>query len=116
MHLGDTWVVDWWQPAYAIVPAVAEETWVRLLLTTLIYALLRPAAAGHPRRAVLIAVLAGCFAHSIAHTGFDPLGLLIGGLLYGIPSALLYIKFDFESVMGYHFLMDFIRFGAALYR
>jgi len=113
---GDIWVVHWWQPLYAIVPGLAEETWARLFFTTFCYALLRPTVNQHPRRAFVVAILVGALVHSFAHTGINPLGLIIGGLLYFVPAALLFIKYDFEHAIGYHFLIDFIRFSAALFQ
>jgi hypothetical protein len=114
MQQSDIWVIHWWQPLYAIVPGIAEETWARLFFTTLCYAILRPTDNQHPRRAIVISILAGALVHSFAHTGINPLGLLIGGLLYFIPAALLFIKYDLEHAIGYHFLIDFVRFAAAL--
>ena len=113
MQQSDTWVVNWWQPLYAIVPGIAEETWARLFLTTLCYALLRPATNHSPRRAVFGAILFGALVHGLAHTGINPIGLIIGSLLYGVPTALLFIKYDFEHAVGYHFLIDFVRYLAA---
>jgi len=113
LHETDLWVTRWWQPFYAIVPGIAEETWARLFLTTLVYALLRPTTNHRPRRAMLVAILTGALLHGFSHTGIDPFGLVIGSLLYGIPAALLFIKYDFEHAVGYHFLIDFIRYIAA---
>jgi len=113
---GDTWVIHWWQPLYAIVPGIAEETWARLFLTTLCYAILRPTDNHHPRQAIVVSILVGALVHSFAHTGINPLGLIMGGLLYFIPTALLFIKYDFEHAIGYHFLIDLIRFSAALFQ
>jgi len=116
LQQGDTWVAHWWQPLYAIVPGVAEETWARLFFTTFCYALLRPTTNQHPHRAFVVAILVGALVHSFAHTGINPLGLIVGGLLYFIPAALLFIKYDFEHAIGYHFLIDFVRFTAALFQ
>jgi hypothetical protein len=116
LQQGDIWVSHWWQPFYAIVPGVAEETWARLFFTTFCYALLRPTTNQHPRRAIVVAILFGALVHSFAHTGINPLGLVVGGLLYFVPSALLFIKYDFEHAIGYHFLIDFFRFSAALFQ
>ncbi len=113
---GDTWIIHWWQPFYALVPGIAEETWARLFFTTLCYAILRPTDNQHPRRAIVVSILVGALVHSFAHTGINPLGLIIGGLLYFMPTALLLIKYDFEHAVGYHFLIDFIRFSAALFQ
>lgn len=115
LQQGDTWVIHWWQPLYAIVPAITEETWARLFFTTFCYAILRPAANQHPRWAFVLSILAGALVHSFAHTGINPLGLIFGGILYFVPAALLFIKYDFEHAVGYHFLIDLVRFSAALF-
>jgi hypothetical protein len=113
LQAGDTWVRHVWQSLYAFVPALAEETWARLFLTTLIYAALRPVSGSRPRRAVVAAILIGALVHGFAHSGINPFGIVIGSLLYGLPTALLFIKKDFEHAIGYHFLVDFVRFLAA---
>jgi hypothetical protein len=115
MQAQDTWIERGWQAFYALVPGIAEETWARLFLTTLCYALLRPTTNPRPRRAVFLAVLVGVLAHGFLHTGIDPLGILIGSLLYFLPTALLYMKYDFEHAVGYHFLVDFVRYAAAFF-
>jgi Type II CAAX prenyl endopeptidase Rce1-like len=109
----DTWVSHGWQSLYAIVPAIVEETWARLFLLTFCYTVLRPATDLRPRRAVVVAVLISVLAWGSAHSGIDPLGLIVGSLLYGLPVALLMIKKDFEHAVGYHFLIDLVRFLAA---
>lgn len=114
LHSQDAWLVHNWQVAYAIVPALAEEAWARLLLVPLCYALLRAAAPQRPRLALWMALLASVFAHGYAHTGIDPFGILIGSLLYSLPAGLLLVRRDFESAVGYHFLVDFARYLAAL--
>lgn len=112
MYLQDTFIVGWWQPLYAIVPALAEETWARLLLLSFCYAVLRPVSSAHPRRAIIVAILISALAFTFAHSGLDPLGFLYG-LLFSLPHALLFIKMDFEHAVGYHFLIDFARYVAA---
>ena len=114
MQAGDTWVVHWWQPLAAIVAGVAEEAWARLLLVGLLYALLRPALGGRHGWALGAAVVISSLVHGFAHTGIHPVGLIIGALLYGIPPALLFVNRDWEHAVGYHFLIDFVRFAAAV--
>jgi hypothetical protein len=109
----DTWISHWWQPLYAIVPAIAEETWARLFLLTFCYAVLRSVTNDRPRRAIAVAILISLLAWGFGHTGIDPFGIIFGSLLYGLPVALLLIKKDFEHAVGYHFMVDFVRFTAA---
>jgi hypothetical protein len=109
----DNWVTHGWQPLYAIVPAVAEETWARLLIIPFCYAVMWPATSQRPRRALLVAILISTVAWGFAHTGFNLAGLILGSLLFGLPEALLLVKKDFEHAVGYHFLIDFVRYLAA---
>ncbi len=116
----DAWVDRPWEPLIALVPGIAEETWARLFMTTLIYAILRPRSRPRPTRAVTAAVLIAAFAHSLVHLSgsmiFSPAAIpaLLNGLLFGVPLGLLFVKRDFEHAVGYHFFIDFVRFGAAL--
>ena len=77
------------------------------------YSVLRPTTHLRPQRSIVVAILASVIAWGFAHSGVDPLGIFIGSLLYGLPVALLLIKKDFEHAVGYHFLVDFVRFMAA---
>jgi hypothetical protein len=114
LQAGDAWVVHWWQVFAALNPAIAEEIWARLFLTTLVYVWLRPVTNDHPRRSLVAAVLLGAGMHAAAHTGINPIGLVIGALLYGVPAGLLFIKRDLEHAIGYHFGIDAVRYAAAL--
>jgi hypothetical protein len=119
-HSGDMWVDQAWESFVALVPGIAEETWARLFLTTLIYALLRPKTKQRPTRALIPAVFIAAFVHGLAHLSgamvFSPaaLQMLISGLLFGVPMGLLFVKRDFEHAAGYHFFVDFVRYWMAL--
>ena len=116
---GDTWVEHWWQPVAALVPGIAEETWARLFLVSLVYVLLRPRANDRPQRAMRTAILVGAVTHGLAHLptlailGPGGLSMLVAALLYGVPMGLLFVKRDFEHAVGYHFAVDLLRFIAA---
>jgi len=119
-NVRDAWVDRWWEPLYALVPGIAEETMARLFLTTLCYALLRPVSNERPVRSVVAAVLIGSLTHGLAHLSaheiLSPAGvmMLLTGLLYGVPMAMLFIKRDLEHAVGYHFFIDFLRYLVAL--
>ncbi len=105
----------WWKAFYALQPGILEEVWARLLLTTLLYALLRPLNAQHPRRAVVGALLMAALIHGLAHfptSLTSPMEAIYVTLMYGIPLALVYVKRDLETAMAYHFFIDFARFTA----
>jgi hypothetical protein len=109
----DTYIIHWWQPFYAIVPAIAEESWARLFIVSFCYAVLRPASDVHPRRAAVVAILISILAFSSAHAGLNTFVILIDGVIFSTPYALLLIKKDFEHAVGYHFITDFFRFITA---
>jgi hypothetical protein len=105
----------WWKALYALQPGILEEVWARLLLTTLLYALLRPLSAQHPRRAVVGAMVMAATIHGLAHfpTSLNsPMEAIYVTLMYGIPLALVYVKRDLEQAIAYHFFIDFVRFAA----
>jgi hypothetical protein len=93
---------------------LARRRGSRLFLTTLVYLLLRPVTNARPRRALAAAVLLGAGTHAAAHTGINPIGLVIGAMLYGVPAGLIFIKRDLEHAIGYHFGIDVVRYVAAL--
>jgi hypothetical protein len=106
---------QWWKALYALQPGILEEVWARLLLTTLLYALLRPLSAQRPRRAVVGAMLIAATIHGLAHfpTSLNsPMEAIYVTLMYGIPLALVYVKRDLEQAIAYHFFIDFVRFAA----
>jgi len=63
----------------------------------------------------------GAITHGLAHLSnseiFSAEGviMLLIGLIYGVPMALLFIKRDLEHAIGYHFFIDFVRYLAALF-
>ncbi len=115
----DLWVDRAWEPLVAFVPGIAEETWARLFMMTLLYAVFRTASAKHPRRAVAAALLISAAAHGLVHLPGEAIfssaafPALLNGLVFGVPMGLLFAKRDFEHAVGYHFFIDFLRFAAA---
>lgn len=116
---GDQWVDRWWEPLTAIAPGISEEIWARLFLTTLCYALLRPATNEQPQRALVAAIVIGSVTHGLAHVPTSEVLSLttpvmaLAGLIAAAPMAMLMIKRDLEHAIGYHFFGDFLRFLAA---
>jgi hypothetical protein len=109
----DTYITHWWQPLYGFVPAIAEETWARLFLVSFCYPVLRPVTNDRPQRAAVVAILTSALAWGFGHSGIDPTGIVVGSLLYALPVALLFIKRDFEDAVGYHVMVDLVRYVAA---
>jgi hypothetical protein len=105
----------WWEPLYALQPGILEEIWARLLLTTLLYALLRPTSNDRPQRALIWALMIAAFVHGMAHypgSIRNPLEGIYITLMYGLPLGLLYVKRDLEQAIAYHFFVDVVRFAA----
>lgn len=105
---------QWWKAFYALQPGILEETWARLFLLTLFYALLRPTSSQKPQRTLTAALVISVFIHGLAHypaSMSDPMSVIFAALMYGIPLGLIYIKRDFESAVAYHFFVDFVRFA-----
>jgi hypothetical protein len=110
----ETWVRHWWQPLLAINPAIAEEAWGRILLVPLLFMLLRRTA--RPRKAFLTAlVIVGywfAYLHTSGGVGDLPSTIFIG-TLYVLPVSYICLNRDLETAIGFHFLLDLIKFAAA---
>ncbi|MDX8355761.1 type II CAAX prenyl endopeptidase Rce1 family protein [Cognatiyoonia sp. IB215182] len=89
-------------------------------MPTLLYVVLRQTSPQLPNRALFSAILIAPMVHALAHlpsaTIFNPAALQMGvaALLFGVPMGLIYVKLGFEAAVGYHFFVDFVRFGVAL--
>lgn len=111
---GDAWVRSWWQPLVAIQPGIAEEAWGRLLLVPLLFLFFRLAA--RPRTALTTALVLAAYWFAYLHTpgGIEAIpSMLIIGTLYALPVSYLCLYRDLETAMGWHFMVDFIRFAYA---
>lgn len=107
----DGWVTAWWQPLTAIQPAIAEEAWGRMAVIPLLFLIFRRAA--RPRTAFTAALFLGAYWFAYLHTGMGLEGLLstlLTGTLFALPIAAVCLYRDLESAIGYHFLVDFLRF------
>ncbi len=115
----DTWVDEIWEPLVALVPGIAEESVARLVLLTLCVVLLRRRPGASSMKVIVAALLISTFAHALAHLSifevFSPAGgmMILAGLLFGLPMGLVFLRFGFEAAVGYHFMVDFVRFLAA---
>ncbi len=111
----DTWVKTWWQPFTALQPGIAEEAWGHVFLVPFLFLLFRLFA--RPRAAFVAALFVVGYWFAYLHT---PGGLsavfstLAIGTLYSLPISYLCLFKDLETAIGFHFWVDFIRFGAAL--
>jgi hypothetical protein len=111
-HAGYTWMNALWKPlSFSWLPAIAEETWARMFLITLCYALLRPVTNERPHRAVIAAVLLSATAHGLVH-GPSLSNLFETGLMYLLPMAVLFVKRDWEHAVGAHYVVNLFPFLA----
>jgi hypothetical protein len=110
----EDWVRAPWQPLLAIQPGIAEEAWGRLLLVPLLFLLFRGAA--RPRIAFSAALVLAAYWFAYLHTpgGIEAIpSTLIIGTLYALPVSYLCLYRDLETAVGWHFCVDFVKFGFA---
>jgi hypothetical protein len=110
----ELWVRLWWQPLVAIQPGIAEEAWGRLLLVPLLFLLFRLAA--RPRTALTAALVLAAYWFAYLHTpgGIEAIpSTLIIGTLFSLPVSYLCLYRDLETAIGWHFLVDFVKFAYA---
>jgi len=106
---GMTWVTRWWIPlSQPWFSGIVEEAWYRLFLVSLCYLLLRPAFSKHPAIAMDCAVLFSAITFGLGHGGTLLENLLITGLLYGLPMAVIFTRRDWEHAVGAHYMINMI--------
>jgi hypothetical protein len=104
-----TWVTRWWMPfSLPLFPGIVEETWYRLFLVSLCYFLLRPAFSKRPAIALVFTVLFSAITFGLGHGGTLMENLLITGLLYGLPMAVIFAWRDWEDAVGAHYMINMI--------
>jgi len=102
------WVTKWWMPfTLPFFSGIAEETWFRLLLVGLSYFMLRPAFPKYPVLVVFAAVLISGIVFGLGH-GRTIDNFLTTGLLYGLPLALIFSRYDWEHAVGAHYMINLI--------
>lgn len=103
------WISGIWQSSLAFPAGIFEETWFRLLVLTFLYAIISPKIKKQfiP---VILALLVSSFLHGIGHyPGIDLQNCINISLFYSLPLGVLFIWRDFETAVGYHFMIDFVR-------
>ncbi len=102
------WVSEWWMPL--VLPwfsGLAEEVWFRLIMVGLVYMLLRPSLAGRPVMAAACAVTFSAVVFGLGH-GYNMERLVVTGLLYGLPLAVVFTNRDWEHAVGGHYMINAI--------
>jgi hypothetical protein len=106
--LGITWVTEWWMPLWLPwFSGIAEEIWFRLFLVGLCFFLLYPAFRTRPAFAVIAAVLFSGITFGLGHSRTLG-GVLVTGLLYGVPMAAVFARRDWEHAVGAHYVVNMI--------
>lgn len=103
-----TWINHLWQTILAFNFVLLEETWVRLFIITFIYVLL---ISKSEKRIIPIAtaILISSALFGLTHyPGVDIQNCIKIAILYGLPLGILFVKRDFETVVGFHFIINFI--------
>jgi hypothetical protein len=102
------WLNQFWQPVLAFNFVLLEETWVRLFIMTLIFALV-VSKTDKKYIAVLMAIVVSSVIFGMTHYSHVDIQNCINIIfLYGVPLAVLFYKRDFETVVGFHFVINFV--------
>lgn len=109
------WINQVWQLVLPLSAVTLEETWVRLFVISFIYALI--SSKTNKRyisisSAILISSILFGFTHSSHVDTYNCFNITI---IYGFPLGILLYKRDFETVLGYHFIIDFVAAIAAVF-
>jgi len=75
-------------------------------LVSLCYFLLRPAFSKRPAIAIVCAVFFSAITFGLGHGGTLLESLLITGLLYGLPMAVIFARRDWEHAVGAHYMIN----------
>ena len=102
------WIDKFWKTMLSFNAVLLEETLMRLFIITFLYALLLSKTQKRIipiTTAILISSVFFGFSH-FPHVDINNCINII--ILYGIPLGVLLYKRDFETVVGYHFVINFI--------
>ena len=103
------WVSGIWQSLLAVPAGVFEETWFRLLVLTFLYAVINPKTKKQ-YVPIVVSLLISSFFHGLGHyPQIDLQNCINISLFYSLPLGVLFVWWDFETAVGYHFMIDFIR-------
>jgi hypothetical protein len=105
---GYKWINQFWKPMLALNMVILEETWVRLFIITFIFALVS-SKTNKRFISIVTAILISSTLFGFTHyPHIDVHNCLNIMFLYGFPLGVLFYKRDFETVIGYHFIINII--------
>jgi membrane protease YdiL (CAAX protease family) len=110
-----SWISQGWQLILPFNAVMAEETWVRLFLICLVYSIVS-AKTDRKYIPVISAIIVSSFIFGFTHYPHIPIRNCIDIIiLYGFPLGVLFCRRDFESAVGFHFIINFIGALAAFW-
>jgi hypothetical protein len=102
------WIDQFWKPILAFNFVLLEETFMRLFIITFIYVLVI-SKTDRKIVAVITAILISSTIFGLTHyPQVDIQSCINIAILYGLPLGVLFYKRDFETVVGYHFMINFV--------
>jgi hypothetical protein len=102
------WINHFWKPVLAFNFVLLEETWVRLFIVTFIFVLLI-SKTDKKFISIAIAIMISSTIFGLTHYPNVTIPNCINiAILYGLPLGVLLYKRDFETAVGYHFMINFV--------
>jgi hypothetical protein len=102
------WITQFWQPILALEAGILEETWMRLFIIVFIYALISSKTT-KKFIPILTALIISSVFFGFGHSNYISIQNCFNlTILYGLPMGILLIRRDFETAIGYHFMIDFV--------
>lgn len=102
------WIEHFWQIIFAFNMVLLEELWVRLFVLTFIYALVATKTKRKIIPLVSSILVSSVFFGFTHYPNIDIQNCFNIMILYGFPIGVLFCKRDFETAVGYHFVINFI--------
>jgi hypothetical protein len=104
-------IQQWWEPVRALQPGIAEEAWGRAFMIPFLLLVFKRSA--RARVALWTAVLVAVAWFAWLHVPLNPVATVLLGLLFVLPMAILWLRRDLESAIGFHLTSDLVRFLAS---
>ena len=102
------WITQYWQTILAFNMVILEEIWLRLFVLIFVYALIS-SKTNERYIPIIIAILISSTLFGFTHyPHIDIQNCFNIMILYGFPLGVLLYKRDFETVVGYHFMVSFM--------
>lgn len=111
----ESWATQWWAPLVALQPAISEEAYARTFLIGLLILVFLRARSGSLRGAWLGALIVGVYWFAYIHgKAGDVISAALVGTLFNLPLTYVWMRRGLEAAMGFHFVMDGVRWLVVL--